>query len=326
MNETNTKSAIITAVLTGVVTIIAGVAVYWITTKEPALTYSVVGGPTLAGANGSKRIFVIEVRNTGRKEIPQTFVRIALPNGELSEIASEASPGVKLQEAKSQRQIELNADLLNPSDVVKVSFLASLVSTGSEPQVVVRAPGVTASAGSTDEKVEGMFGTKLFSSILMLFVAALSAAVSSLYLMLSRSKIAQRLGVSPRNKPSLDQAEVGAFVCGACHLYEEAERLRFGGTDTSYRGMADYLRHQAARANRDQLPRYEVALRALLLTGGISPNSVGAIVAAIRAVGGRDFADEELARLQELAIHEGVNPVAWREQIESYASRELAAA
>lgn len=316
MSESNTKTAVITAVLTGLFTVLAGMATYWLTTKEPELTFSVVGGPTLLGPSGAKRIFVVEVHNSGRKEISQTLIQLALKSGELSEVAMEASPGVKLSDEKSQRQFEIHADMLNPGDVVKVSFLTSLAQTDSEPKVVVRAPGVLAVA-ETKEK-DGLFRKGKTSNLWALLASASAAVLSSLFLLLPRSRLARKLGVSPSSS-SIDQSEVCAYVCGACKLYEEADRLRFGGGAVSYRGAADYLRHQAAKADPADRRRYEVALQALLLHKGISPNSLAAIRTAIGAISGSAFSDETFLQLRGQAILEGDDPVTWRDKVEIYA-------
>ena len=314
MSESTTKTAIITALLTGVFTVVAGIATYWLTTKEPELSFSVVGGPTLSGTTGTKRIFVVEVRNSGRKEIAQTLVQLALQGGELSEVASEASPGVKLTGEKTPRQVDIRADSLNPGDFVKVSFLTSLASPDTEPKVVVRAPGVQAIAVS--EKRGGLFTKDKPSELFALLAAALGAVTSS-FIILTRSRISRKLGL-PSSSSSIDQSEVGAFVCGACGLFEESDRLRFGGSEISFRGTADYLRHRALRAAPEERPKYNAALRALLLNKAISPFSFSAIRAAIDVVGTERLSDAEFDLLRGEAIDEGDEPDVWRMEVEAY--------
>ena len=321
MTESNTKTAIITAVVTGVFTVLAGLATYWLTTKEPELSFSLVGGPTLSGTTGAKRIFVVEVRNSGRKEITQTLVQLAIKSGELSEVAAEASQGVKLAEEKSPRQVEIRADLLNPGDVVKVSFLISLASPDVEPTVVVRAPGVIAVAEHTKRKG---FSSLFDTSGLLVLVTTTSAAFLSSFLLISRPWLARKLGLKSFGPP-MDQSEVTAFVCGVCGLYEEANHLRFGGGDISYRGAVDYLGHRAKSANAADLPKFETAVRALLLNDAISEISLKAIRIAINVMGPGKMSDSEFSNLRAQAIHEGADPVAWREKVEAYVNARLAA-
>lgn len=318
MNKSTNNTAIITAVVTGFFTVLTGVATYWLTTKEPELAFSVVGGPTLSSATGSKRIFVVEVRNSGRKEIAQTLIQLSLQGGELSEVASEASPGVKLVEEKGQRQVEIRADMMNPGDLVKVSFLTSLLSADSEPNVVVRAPGVHAVAES--QKRDGLFGNGRLADLLALLAAAFGAVVSSFFF--PRSKFARNLGV-PSSGLSIDQSEVGAFVCGTCSLFEESDQLRFGGGHISYRGIADFLLHRALQVPHAERAKYSTALRALLLNKEISSLSSSAICAAINAVEHESIDETEYKQILGKAIYEGVEPVVWRESVQSYVRTKL---
>lgn len=322
MSDSNTKTAIITAILTGVFTVIAGLATYWVTNKEPALTYSVVGGPSLPGVSGEKRIFVVEIRNSGKKEVPNAFLRIALNVGSLSEVASEASAGVRIREERGEQKIDIVADLLNPKDIVTISFLAESTSRLTEPQVFLRAPGVTAVSESVEKNKSGLFGSKN-SGILTLIVAAIAAVSSSLFLMLSKSKVAQKLGMSGAISGSIVQAEIGSFICGTCYLYSEAEQLRFGGSDISYRGIADYLQHRAALADESKIQLYDVALRALLLCENMAENSAQAIAAAIRSIGSAKFNEQDFRNLRLQAIKEGADPVAWRKKIEEFVHSQI---
>lgn len=318
MSESNTKTAIVTAIITGIFTVLAGLATYWVTTKEPELAFTVAGGPSLPAINGTKRIFVVEVRNSGKKEIAQALVQLALPGGELSEVASEASPGVTLTEEKSYKQIALRADLLNPGDVVKVSFLTSLSSPEAEPKVVVRAPGVTATDQS--KKKHGLFSEDSPRNLFPLLATALAAVLSSFTLL--RSNFTRHFGM-PLLSGSLHQSEMCAFVCDSCQLHNEANMLRFGGSEITYRGSADFILSQARGAAPADRVKYEVALQALLLGRGISTATVATIHFAIEEVKGTKFSDAEVEAIQELAIDEGDKPVVWRQVVEVFVQSKL---
>jgi hypothetical protein len=313
VNE-STKTAIITAMLTGIFTIAAGIATFWFTTKEPELAYSVVGGPALSSALGTKRIFVVEVRNTGKKEVGQTLVQIALKSGELSEVASEASPGVKLVEEKTLHLTDIRADLMNPGDAVKVSFLASLTPPGSDPTVVVRAPGVKAVAESS--KRDHPFNLTEPEGLLSLLAPALAAVLTS-FVLLSRTGLIEKLGL-PTIGSSLDQSELCAYVCEACGLHDEADRVRFGGGEISYRGVADFLRHRAERLGIADRVRHETAMRALLLVSSMARGSSRAIRAGIDAIALAPLTDIEFEETKRQAFNEGTDPTVWRERINSF--------
>lgn len=319
MSDSSTKTAVITAVLTGVFTVIAGVATYWFTTKEPELSYSVIGGPTLPGDLESKRIFVVEVRNSGRKEITQTFVQLALKSGELNEVATEATPGVKLTEDKNARKVDINADLLNPGDSVKISLLTSLTSPDALPNVTVRAPGVKAVAESNQR--DRFLSLDNPEDILKLLAPAFAAVVTS-FMLLSSSRLGSKLGLKGISS-SIDQFEVVSYICDACGLFEEANNFRFSGVEASYRGAADYLRHRALKVPTEDRIKYETALRALLLSDMIASRSVESIRWAIDAIGVTRIADDEFKELRKQALDEGSNPTLWRERVDAYARSQL---
>ncbi|WP_156885437.1 hypothetical protein [Massilia niastensis] len=313
----STKSALISAVLTGIFTVLAGVAVYFFTTKEPELVYSVVGGPALSNALGAKRIFVVEVRNEGKKEVSQTLIHVALKGGELSEAASEASPGVKVLEEKTPNLINIKADLLNPGDSVKVSFLASLVTTGIEPTVAVRSPGVKATAENSklDEKSILANPNKI-----MAFILPIAAALAS-YLVSARVGRIRRIVEGRSPNPSLDQSEITAYLCAACGLHEEANQLRFGGSEVSYRGTSDFIMQKALQADATLRIRYEAALRALLHFAPTSTNSRKSIRYAINSISSNQITDEEFEQIEGNVIKEGDDPIVWRRNVTSFVSQ-----
>lgn len=318
MSESNTKTAVVTAVLTGIFTVVAGIATYWITTKEPELAFTVASGPSLPATGGTKRIFVVEVRNSGKKEIAQTLIQLSLANGELSEVVSEASPGVRITQEKAPKKIDINADLLNPGDLVKVSFLTALSAPEAEPRVVVRAPGVSAIDQS---KKKGFFAEEGKKDLPLLLAPAL-AAVLSTFLLLSRSSLARRLGL-PSVSNDLHQSEISSFICASCQLDEEATLLRFGGSEITYRGTADFLVHRARLASPHERPKYTTALRSLLMLRRIHESTVDAIRFAIEKLSGNVVSDEEFKALQKLAPTEGNDPVAWRKAVVTYAESQL---
>src|SRR5260370_110131 len=168
------KQAIVAALITGAFTIAAGIGTYWFTQKEPALTYSVSGSAVFPGAGVAKQIYVIEVRNTGRKEVANALAEVKLNVGRIEESASEASPGLKLKEDRKDASFSVSTDVLNPDEYVKLSLLLSSQSSEFKPSVVVRAPGVKASLRSPSTE------TSSKEQLPIVFATAIAAALSVL--------------------------------------------------------------------------------------------------------------------------------------------------
>lgn len=318
MSESSTKSAVVVAILTGIFTVVAGLVTYYLTTKEPKLTYTVVGSPALSSPGGVKRIFVAEVVNTGRKEISDVLTRVAFPGGELSEIAYETSPGIKVTRSGDERKVELKADMLNPGDFVRVSFLSAGGSAQVSPSVVVRAPGVKGALKSSADEANSSSALKRWLPL----AAMALAAVFSTFGFSTSTWLVKKVGVPQISSP-LKQAEVSAFACGACQLPVEAERLRFGGT-LSYRGVADYLFLRARSESPEKRKKYSLALQCLLLNDNIADASLLTIRQCIALIDGAEMSESEYALLRERAVSEGAKPLEWRRRVLEHADAGLA--
>lgn len=308
MSESSIKPAVITAIITCIATIAAGVATYWLTTKEPELAYTVSGGPSLEGASSSKRIFLIDVQNSGKKEIAQTYVRIGMPGADLAEVQVEASPGVKLKKESEQGFTALYADSLNPGERVKVSFLASMGSVRGDPQIIVRAPGVTATNLSADSSSSLLFKN---NSIDYVFFAMGFAALLSSFLI--RYRNSRHLGGT--SGVSLESNELCAFICDSSGLSREARAVRFSGAELSYRGFADYLASECLKVPEEDQYKYLHALKAMLYVSPLAGASRNSIENWIRHISKGAVTDDEFIQIKKDSFAEGENPTAWREKI-----------
>ena len=120
-SKVNVKQIIITAAVTGFFTLLVGLRIYFFTTKAPALSYSVVESPILPIQNKYKQIYVIEVHNTGKKEVLNVASIVEITKGEIEEAAYEAPRGLKLTEKKSPSSYFVEIPFLNPEENLKGS-------------------------------------------------------------------------------------------------------------------------------------------------------------------------------------------------------------
>lgn len=158
--ELNLKQILLTAVITCVVSIVAGVVIYLITTKNPKLSYSVTTGPTLSIQGEHKRILSVEVVNSGRRDIDDVAATIQIENGKIEEVTYETSPGLTLTEDRQESSYNLKAASLNPDEKLSISLLATLTDPEIIPVIAARGNGITGSLRE-DEKNK-YFGTKYY--------------------------------------------------------------------------------------------------------------------------------------------------------------------
>jgi hypothetical protein len=311
------KQTIIAALITGLFTIAAGVGTYWFTKKEPALTYSVVGGPVLPGAGIAKQIYVIDVRNTGKKEVANVLAEVKLSVGKIEESASETSPGLRLREERKDTSFSVSADVLNPGEYVKLSLLLSSQLSEFKPSVVVRAPGVNASLlGRTTDTPR--------KEQLPIFLAAIAATLSVL---VGASPLVRRFiqssGLTRLAKEPLDQNEIVAYICAKAGLDDESEKFRFSSAKLSYRGAADFLMLRALKADQAGRKRYVAALKAMLLIDGVIPTSKKAMKRSIWALVGPSYDEASLDSILKKAVNEGNDPAGLRDEIDKLLATEL---
>ncbi|WP_146249901.1 MULTISPECIES: hypothetical protein [unclassified Pseudomonas] len=301
------KIALITAGLTGVFTVAASFATYWLTNKSPEMVYTLVGGPSFSSPDGAKRIFVLEVNNKGSKEIKNAFIQIRLPSGELSEVAADATAGVKIDETRSKSTFELNADILNPEDTIKISLLTTQQNNNSAPVVVARAPGIKAT--DVSNKTEKTSFDYIFAAITLIAVLAqlLSSFVTSRY----KKK-------APKSFSSnIDPKEQSCFIFGACGLANETPKL-----GTSYRSTADLLYLLSKQSEKHQIQAM-IALKAHLFIGNIADASLHLFRDYIEKINHAPLTEADYKKIRDAATEERSDPVKWRNTISSFIKAEL---
>lgn len=270
------------------------------------MVYTLVGGPSFSSPEGAKRIFVLEVNNKGSKEIKNAFIQISLPSGELSEVAAAATAGVKISETRSKSSFELNTDILNPEDTVKISLLTTQQNNGPAPVVVARAPGITAT-DITNKPAKTTFDY-IFPVVTVIAVLAqfLSSFVTSRY----RKK-------HPKSGTSISAREHSCFIFGACGLKNEIPYI-----GPSYRSAADLLRTLSVGSEKARAQAL-VALKAHLLVGRVEDSSLRVIKHHILEVSQSSFTEEEFNKIRAAATDEKDDPVKWRTNIQNFIKEEL---
>lgn len=300
------KIGLITAALTGTFTVAASLVTYWLTNKSPEMVYTLVGGPSFSSPEGAKRIFVLEVNNKGSKEIKNAFIKISLPGGEISEAAAAATAGVKVIETRSKSEFQLNTDILNPEDTVKISLLTTQKNNESAPVVVARAPGITAT-DITSKPIKSRIDY-IFTAVTV--IAVLAQLLSSFLTNRYRKK-------NTKSGTSISAREQSCFIFGVCGLKNEIPYI-----GPSYRSAADLLRTLSMDSEKARTQAL-VALKAHLLVGHVENSSLRVIKHHILKVSQSSFSEEEFNKIRAAATDEQDDPVAWRTNIYNFVKTEL---
>lgn len=223
--QTSWRGALVGALITIVVTVVSGVAVYFITREKPAapphenVIYTVEHSATFEGGNGGITFLTLNVQNIGDKAA--RHVRVAVPFGkpwQLRDRRIDVSSGAAAlyQDKSDGNQIYILFDSVVPNEKLKISAL--LNGPGSiQPHIFIQSDdsiGIPAPAISSDSRNDA--DDKKTVRLIGLVTAATTLQAGLLfYLYWRRSK----LRVYPKNLNNT------AFVLLLQGLVSDAENL-----------------------------------------------------------------------------------------------------
>jgi hypothetical protein len=215
------KQILLTALVTGLVTIGTGMILYWLQQRQPRLEYVLEGSVPFEGQNETLVIYQLKITNNGRSAVARVGAYIVLPPGQLRQVHVRAQPGLEYQETLAPDKYSLSIASLNPDETILLSVLTGgKQSIPAEPQVVLRGDGVT---GARAPRVSGNP-----SSALSLITNALIGAYTGLltvWLLLRRSRL--------RRLRTGEQRQNLAFLCGVHGLTDDLLR-HTSDSGTSY--------------------------------------------------------------------------------------------
>lgn len=246
----NWAQIIITAVITGIVTILVGMLLFNLQTRKPKLTYEIPETSPFQGKDQNFAIYNVSFYNNGGTVINDVTSVIQVPNASLSDIKVSAAPSLKYTTNITNDILTLEIPNLNQAETISVSILAmSQSKMPQSPDVSVRGMGIT--------------GEKLISSasnaflendkwiVIIAAVAVFASGLSGFSSILSgrRPSSISFLGITVPipggnqrvidGKHREDQNKVLAYLCGLHGLLDDVENYLNRQCDTSYWAEAD---------------------------------------------------------------------------------------
>lgn len=196
--------------LTGFVSLLVGVAtaliVDYVRTSAAKLEYDIVSSSSFLGQTQKIGLAVVQIQNTGRKEIESVTAKISAKGTEVLETKLEGFPTHGLTEQKLNDTYLLEIPYLNRSESGRILLLFSLTSQEfAPPTVELRARGVTGIPRTKDEK----------SSRYGVSIAAIGAGLASLSSLLAFTTLLRLRFKRVLTSHSDDQRDVAAFVLDA---------------------------------------------------------------------------------------------------------------
>jgi hypothetical protein len=323
VNKTSSPIRII--LLTGLVSLAAGVAsgllIHYFTEKQPGLIYDITTQEVFAGAQHNIGIFALRIRNSGNREIEQTFAELRFQEGSITERRVTGIPDEARSLAGDDRSVIVNVPFLNPQEQFSVQvLLADVKAPLNRPTIEVRGKGLKGAESIPDTATDAQWKDLLTVSVAV--TAALAAAGTLLVTIRRRRGLQGTLQdlsglLSP--KPGLhsgaDQRDAFAFALDGFQLNDDAQVIRKWPRKLSYWAASDILTASwLQRADHEAAKRGLATLNYVLESSQITPDSRRIIsLNACRLallIGRRDLAKEHMTlarKANELFVEMRIN-------------------
>lgn len=154
--------------------IILTIVTPWLNRDNPAMEYRIIELPSMPSANGEVRYTIVDLSNTGNKEIKEITWKVAL-NGEPISFTGFRPPDLVGSHTQEANSVVASLPYLNPGENIRMTI--AINGKSSDPTVSARAAGVTATPAEQSNPIilsgSYMLGGLLIGAFLgvVLFVA-----------------------------------------------------------------------------------------------------------------------------------------------------------
>lgn len=157
MKDINLGKGILSVIASVFVTVVAGLVLFFIQTKEPSIVYSFEETLPFENKNERLTIYHITVENSGRDVASDIIATIGLNPAVIKEYRIDSDAPIEFKEQSDSVGLKIETVTLNPSEKFRVSILATSRSVFPDsPLIHIRGKGITG------EKKEDKNELKLF--------------------------------------------------------------------------------------------------------------------------------------------------------------------
>ncbi|MGV3588965.1 MAG: hypothetical protein ACO1OF_18315 [Adhaeribacter sp.] len=245
----NLKTIIISALVTGIFTVLTTLGINYFTSKQKSLTYSTQTSIPFEKDSLKLKILNFDLYNDGDEPVENIFGLIEFKGQFITDYKVNALPTLSYKEILGKNEFKMTIVSLNPREKVSISFLLGSTSTEDSVHIInFRAKGLFAS-----KKVEGNTKNGIFS-INIIAIVGLISILAGLFSSFTIFKIKTRIhnladnDTLPKNLDNVDpelhsqnQNMILAYLCGIHGLFSEAEKYLESKTKVNYWSEADYF-------------------------------------------------------------------------------------
>jgi len=258
MKNYNWKQNLTTAIITILVTVIGGMALYYIQFRKPKLEYSYDKILPFEGSEENLNIYHISIRNSGNEVSKEVISHISIEPANIKSYQITSKTLISYTDTLIDNKIELKIKSLNPEESTKISILGvSNSSFPNEPTIKLRADGVNGEISNSDLKLDTNEPEMLFSLLTL-------TAVSVSFFFLVFKRVVSNV-IDKEGKHHDEQNEVLAYLCGIHGIDKQADRYLKLNRKTSYWSEMDRLTSLGINSkNKDVAEKFKFVLIDLL--------------------------------------------------------------
>lgn len=225
----NLKTIILSAIITGVITILSTLGINYLTTKKTSLKYTVQESIPFEKDSNVVRILNVDLINKGDDPVENISGIIDFRNQQINDYRVELSPGLAYEDSILNSTYKILISSLNPEEKASFSYLlnnSNSVKTDSSRMISFRAKGLFAQPATIEQSSDPrrFFYILTFATFL--------------------SMIASVLLVRKIRGGNDEQYRILAYLSGLHRLRNELERYN-SNKDAEYWSEADYLGNYA---------------------------------------------------------------------------------
>ncbi|HKQ06186.1 MAG TPA: tetratricopeptide repeat protein [Blastocatellia bacterium] len=226
---------LITALLTGVVTIVTGLITLRLQEREPRLVYSTADTLPFAGQNQVIGIYQLSISNEGKKEVEDVDCHVRVPDAAIGQKSISASPSINISDSVNGDTLKLHVAGLNPSETIQLSILATAqIYLPPRPEISLRGKGIPGTEKSIKENEK-----PALLALVPAFAGLVAGSLALMFIAKRRVNTSQEDDDSERHRE--DQRRVLAYLCGLHGLTHDVDRYLSGVPKTKYWAEADRL-------------------------------------------------------------------------------------
>lgn len=279
----NWKSILVTTVVTGAVTVVAGQILFWTQSKEPRLIYNSVLSEPFVEENYSRYIQQIDIVNSGDTFLENINFRIDFSNARIANHSVKIEPTILYSEEVDEKFLQINVNSLNEGETVRISLI--LIATGSElvePEISLRAKNAKGQIKDKGEK----------SEVFIIVIALASAYIGLLAALLSTStgrnafqRVFGMLFFRVSFGEEEEQAHAIASALAISGLSDRAKEVLYPLHSRKYWSEADLLASEAISSGDEETKtKILAALRILETNDDMAPSSRAIIMCNIARI------------------------------------------